>query len=123
MVEIVAVALGSGLGTMARFAVSRRVQRGNLAHPLIATLLVNLSGAGLAGALAGALDPSRTLVTSFLLTGLVGSYTTVSSLSIETLELWQSARRARAVAYVFVTLSGGLLLAWAGWSLGKGAAA
>ncbi|WP_376696108.1 fluoride efflux transporter FluC [Wenzhouxiangella sp. EGI_FJ10305] len=117
MVEIALVALGSGLGAVSRFAMGQWVLRIDSRFPLLATLGVNLSGCGLAGLFAGSAWQSHELAASFLATGFLGSYTTVSSFSLETLGLWQSGRRGRAVAYVLTSMVGGLLLAWAGWLL------
>ncbi|RFF28699.1 MULTISPECIES: CrcB family protein [unclassified Wenzhouxiangella] len=117
MVEIVLVALGSALGALSRFALGQWFLRIDSRFPLLATLGVNLSGCGLAGLFAGSAWQSHELLAGFLATGFLGSYTTVSSFSLETLGLWQSGRRGRAAVYVLLSMLGGLLLAWAGWLL------
>ncbi len=53
----------------------------------------------------------------FLAVGLLGGYTTVSSLSLQSLDLWQSGRRCTALANVASTLVAGLVLAALGWWL------
>jgi len=117
MVEIIPVALGSALGAVSRFALAQWILRIDSRFPLLATLLVNLSGCGLAGLLAGSAWQSHEPLAGFLATGFLGSYTTVSSLSLESLGLWQSGRRGRAAAYVMASMMGGLLVARAGWLL------
>lgn len=118
MTEILLVAGGSALGAMARFALGQWLLRRDSRHPYLATLAVNLSGCGLAGWLAGAAWPSQPLLSTFLGTGFLASYTTVSSFSLETLGLWNAGRRGRAGAYVLSSMIGGLILAWAGWQIG-----
>lgn len=117
MMEIALVALGSALGAMARFALGQWLLRRDSRFPFLATLAVNLSGCGLAGWLAGSAWPSHPIVTTFLATGFLASYTTVSSFSLETLGLWNAGRRGGATAYVLVSMIGGVALAWAGWQL------
>lgn len=116
--EIALVACGSALGTLARFALGQWLLRLDSRFPLMATLAVNLGGCGLAGWLAGGASSLHPLAASFLGTGFLASYTTVSSFSLETLGLWHARRRGRAVVYVLVSMLGGLILAWAGWQLG-----
>ncbi|MGL6250647.1 MAG: CrcB family protein, partial [Billgrantia desiderata] len=89
---VLMVAAGGALGGMARLAVSNLfARRWGTAFPW-GTLVVNLSGALLAGALAGWFGPARggevTGGWLFLVVGLLGGYTTVSSLSLQSLTLW-----------------------------------
>jgi CrcB protein len=114
------VAMGGALGGMARLAVSDLLaRRMGTAFPW-GTLAVNLSGALLAGALAGRLGvPEAAAPGAWLLlaVGLLGGYTTVSSLSLQSLTLWQSGRRWAALVNVSSTVAAGLALAAFGWWL------
>ena len=86
------------------------------------TLAVNASGAFCAGWLLGsqglANPPSPLWL--FSVAGLLGGYTTVSSFSLQTLELWQDGQTLRAALNVGATL----LLGWAmvalGWMVAGG---
>lgn len=118
LTEILLVAVGSALGAMARFALGQWLLRADFSQLVAATLGVNLSGCAAAGFLAACAGSSHLLVAGFLVTGFLGSYTTVSSFSLETLGMWQSGRRVTAAAYVLVSTAGGLLLARAGWLAG-----
>lgn len=113
-------ATGGALGGMARLAVSELLARGvGSAFPW-GTLVVNLSGALLAGALAGWLGMPKADVSAawlLLAVGLLGGYTTVSSLTLQSLTLWQGGRRGAALANVTLTLIAGLALAAVGWWL------
>lgn len=120
MIAVVMVALGSGLGALSRYFLSHWLQARELSRTVAATLAVNLSGCLAAGLLAGFLDSSGALAWSLLMTGFLGSYTTVSSFSLETLGLWQSERRGMAAAYLLASLIGGLALAGAGLAIAGG---
>ena len=49
---------------------------------------------------------------AFLLAGVLGSFTTFSTFSFETVDLLQSGRILMALAYVLTSNFGGVLLAW-----------
>ncbi|WP_207308517.1 fluoride efflux transporter CrcB [Bacillus timonensis] len=57
------------------------------------------------------------LVTA-LSTGLIGSFTTFSTFSVETVQLMSAAKWGTAILYVFLSLWGGLLFSWMGYRLG-----
>jgi CrcB protein len=120
--------LACAAGGMLRFAVAGAVaRRWGAAFPL-GTLVVNLSGALAIGALAGLAGsgqgwlarPEAWLVAA---TGFLGSYTTVSSFSLQTLSLLQQGLARRALANVLLSLLGCLLVAalglWAGLAAGR----
>nr|WP_313779642.1 CrcB family protein [Paenibacillus larvae] len=52
-------------------------------------------------------------------TGFIGSFTTFSTFSVETVELFRGGEIGMAIAYVLLSLWGGLGLAWAGFALAK----
>jgi CrcB protein len=118
------VALGSACGGMTRFFVSGWVARRVGETFPWGTMVVNVSGACVLGALAAwaprELPADWTPVWSLLAVGFLGSYTTVSSFSIQTLALLHDGEMARAWSNVLLTLllclagvSAGLLLAGA----------
>ena len=51
-------------------------------------------------------------------TGLVGSFTTFSTFSVETVTLIQHETWTLAILYVFLSLFGGLLMSWLGYKVG-----
>ncbi|MCC5902485.1 MAG: CrcB family protein [Halomonas sp.] len=119
--SLLLVALGGALGGMGRFAVSNLI-----AHLLgkafpWGTLVVNASGALIAGWLLGYYGMLTTQpLWLFAVAGLLGGYTTVSSFSLQTLELWQSGHPLRAAINIAVTLVLGLAMGTLGWLLGMG---
>jgi fluoride exporter len=99
------VMLGSMLGGVARYFVSGLVARRVGETFPWGTLFVNASGAFLIGIL-GALAQDDTSIFSspdpwlFGVTGFLGCYTTVSSFSLQSLNLAREGERGRAAGYV-----------------------
>jgi len=94
---------GSALGGLARHLLGGWVDRRTGGGFPFGTLAVNISGALVIGLVAGVRweavgDPA--LVRQFLMYGLLGGYTTVSTFSLNTLNLLQSGAWPRAAANV-----------------------
>lgn len=85
----VAVALGGGIGALARYAVEGMIaQRQRTPFPL-STLVVNALGSTALGALVGALVAGRVdeTVIAWAGTGFIGGFTTFSTFTYETVRL------------------------------------
>jgi fluoride exporter len=108
MLEWLGLAAGCALGGMARVFVSRLVGERGLQMPWN-TLVVNASGALLIGLLAGGLSGSATSAASplglALGIGFLGSYTTVSTFSLQTLALLQAGHRRAALGNIALSLA------------------
>ncbi|MCP1313235.1 MULTISPECIES: CrcB family protein [unclassified Halomonas] len=118
------LALGAGLGGMARLGVTHLADRLWGARFPWGTLIVNASGAFVAGLLLGrfgidALADSP--LGLYMITGVLGGYTTVSSLSLQTLSLWQAQRHLAAIANLAGSVALGVALALLGWLWGGAA--
>lgn len=116
------IALGGALGGMGRLAVTERCARMlGQAFPW-GTLAVNVLGSLAIGALAVSLHwpLSSSPTWSLLGVGVLGGFTTVSSLSLQTLALWQEGRSGRALANMTLTLVLGVAAAALGWWLAGG---
>ena len=116
------VALGSALGGMARFFVSGFVARRIGETFPWGTLVVNLSGAFAVGLIVSSGDMSYPAMPSlgwaFLISGFLGSYTTVSSFSLQTLALAREGDWRRAGTNVVLSLALCLAVAAIGLVLG-----
>jgi len=115
MQQLFLVMLGSALGGMARFALSGLVGRRIGETFPWGTMAVNVSGAFAIG-LVAALGPVKgTVLWPLLVTGFLGSYTTVSSFSLQTLNLLHNGQILPALANIALSL--GLCLLAAGLGL------
>jgi fluoride exporter len=113
MLALLLVCLGSVVGAPLRYVVDREVQgRHELVFPF-GTLVVNLSGALALGLIVGgaARGGMSTLAVDALGTGLIGSYTTFSTFSWETLRMVGEGSLWHAGANVVVSVGGGVAAA------------
>lgn len=114
------VAAGGALGGVLRYAVSGWIaKRVGETFPW-GTLVVNASGAFLLALLMGANASSGGLSNGTWLllgVGVIGSYTTVSSLSLQALSLARDGQLRMAAAYVGLSVITGLAAGALGWWL------
>ncbi len=112
MKEFVLVAIGGALGAVARWKLSGAILRcaADWRFPL-PTFVVNVAGCIIAGLVAGLIvkqemfSPALRL---FLLTGLLGGFTTFSAFGVESMHLLRRGDYAVAAAYVLLSVAGGL---------------
>lgn len=120
--DLFLVFLGGGIGSLARWLIGLVVgKRYHGSFPL-ATFLINISGAFLIGFLTVLLDfdwkerfghPVNTIV----LTGILGGYTTFSSLELDTAKLINGQNPRVALVYIGSSVALGLLSAFLGGAL------
>ncbi len=114
----VLVFLGGGLGAVLRYASGRAALLAGWTPPL-ATLLVNVVGCLAMGFLAGwfvradGSEPWRL----FLLSGVLGGFTTFSAFALDALTLWQRGGGAQAAAYVAASVMLSLAAVAVGFAL------
>ena len=122
MLKLLLIGIGSFVGGVARFGMVDWVQR--MAGPGFpyGTLAVNVLGCTLIG-LGATLAEQRVLfspeIRGMLFIGALGSFTTFSSFSYETLQLAQTGDYLPAVANVLLSVVLSLLAVWLGSILGK----
>ncbi|MCC5968494.1 MAG: fluoride efflux transporter CrcB [Pararhodobacter sp.] len=110
LAQIGLVALGGAVGGMGRYAVSGFVaRRWGETFPW-GTLVVNITGACMIGVLAALiLSPGdhavvRPVLWLGFVIGVLGSYTTVSSFSLQTLTLLRNGETSRALANIVASV-------------------
>jgi CrcB protein len=113
---VVGVGVLGGIGAMVRFLLDTYVSRaaGGRAFPY-GTLVVNLSGAFVLGALSGA--ALRGDAYEVWGVGLVGGYTTFSTWMLESHRLGEERQDALVVVNVVGSIVLGVLAAWLGRSI------
>ena len=127
MSSAVWVALGGALGSLARYFATIAVTAILGSEFPWGTVVVNITGCALIGALVGAgalmaKVASESVVRDFLIVGLCGGYPTFSSFSLQTLTLLQAGQSARAMANVIASVVLCLLATWAGYTLARAVA-
>ena len=117
MTALLLVTLGSVVGAPLRYVVDREIQtRHERVFPL-GTLAINLSGSLALGLLVGAADRGGVsqLAVDAVGTGVIGSYTTFSTFTWETLQMIDEGSVWQASANVVLSVGGGLAAAAVGF--------
>src|SRR3954470_11036627 len=111
MKQLALVAAGGALGAVARWAIGGWVLHRTGGDFPWGTLVVNLIGCLVAGILAGlivrhdAFSPDARL---FLMTGVLGGFTTFSAFGVDTVYLLRRHEFAIALGYVLLSVIGGI---------------
>ncbi len=101
MTTLVQVALGGALGASARYLTNTAVMRWIGPGFPYGTVLVNVLGSFLMGVLVVFLaQKGGTKLAPFLMTGLLGGFTTFSAFSLDAFTLWERGQVAVAGAYI-----------------------
>lgn len=112
-----AVGLGGIIGALLRYGLSISMQSNMTAEFPLATLLANYLGCFALGWFNTYLAKIKSVPVWLQLafgTGLIGSFTTFSTFSLETIELIFREKYSFALLYVTASLFGGLVLVWFG---------
>lgn len=118
------VGLGGALGACARFGIGQVVPValvGGAAFPW-PTFVANALGAGCIGLAIGALSEQlwfNDFGRAFLVTGVLGGFTTFSAFSLEMVQLAQAGHVGTAVGYALMSLLVCAIGAWVGLSVGS----
>lgn len=113
MLKLLFIALGGAAGATARYLLATHVH-GLWSGPWpLGTLLVNGSGSLLIGVLfalleRGAIHPEWR---SVLVVGFLGAFTTFSTFSLETVEIWERGEPLHALGYALTSTVGCVLAA------------
>ncbi len=124
MTRLLLVCFGGFLGTGARYGLNGLIShRFGESFPM-GTLVVNVLGSFVIGVVFVATGPdSRVMVSAdarqFLMIGILGGFTTFSSVSLQTLALLREGEVGAAIANVTLSIVLGLLAAWAGEEMAR----
>lgn len=115
------VAIGGALGSALRFIISYNVADYKFFNVAVGTLLVNLSGSFLIGLLFPLVTKivSTELLRFFLLSGVLGGYTTFSAFSFENMQLLKTGNYVAMIFNILVQSFMGVVLAFVGFFLAE----
>jgi CrcB protein len=120
--DIMWVGLGGGLGSLLRWLIGRVVGEHYRGDFSVSTILINASGAFAIAYLSVLFkvdwnDRYGTALNSGVLTGLLGGYTTFSSMQLDAVKLAGKSGGGRAASYLLLSVLAGLLAALLGSAL------
>ena len=121
IINLLYVALGGACGASFRFIITSLSKFFFPYFPL-GTLLVNISGCFVIGLLANYIyskEISDEFVRYFVIVGMLGSFTTFSAFSIETMELLQNNKLYFSILYIFLSVFLCLIAAYLGFYIKK----
>lgn len=118
---ILAIGVGGFIGGIARYLISLFIQNKYLSTFPYGTLAVNIIGCFLIGLVYGLSEKGNINMEwrLFLATGVLGGFTTFSSLSNETVSMLRDGQYWHAFAYIAVSVIIGLAATFTGISLIK----
>ncbi|MDI9636603.1 CrcB family protein [Kamptonema cortianum] len=110
--EVAAVGLGGAIGAISRYAANAAIKWRWPEATFQATFVVNLMGSFLIGiALARLIPKQQAILTAFLMTGVLGGFTTFSAFSADNFSLLKSGQWGLLVLNSFGQVVGGILAA------------
>ena len=120
---LILVAMGGAIGSMARYGVSSLVvKQVNPVNFPWGTFSVNILGCMLAGVFLLVAESMQSISQEarlFVVTGLLGGFTTFSAFGIETLGLLRRGEMLIAISYASLSIIVGVLAMWLSYSLLK----
>ncbi len=114
---IIYIALGGSLGAVFRYLLQLFVNNNIQTTFPYSTLIVNASGSFLMGLFFGILAnkfPENTNLKYFLLTGLLGGFTTFSAFSLDVVKLIEQQHFTPALLYILSSVIISILMLWLG---------
>ncbi|MEX0738060.1 MAG: fluoride efflux transporter CrcB [Pseudohongiella sp.] len=122
MMTYLAIALGGGVGALARYGLMTWVSTQTDSRLPWGTLLVNVSGALLIGVLYVLVSEKMLLsneARALLVVGFLGAFTTFSTFSLDTMLLIQQGWLIQAVGYMLASVMICVLATWLGMALAR----
>lgn len=123
-IDILLVGLGGGVGSLLRWQVGRLIDRHFGTTFKAGTLFINVSGAFVIAYISTKLAIGwqhrfGDVISSLVLTGVLGGYTTFSTMQLDAVQMAGARRHALALSYLVTSVGAGLLAAAAGVALAR----
>lgn len=122
MLQLIAIALGGAVGSVARFLAANMVATQIGTRFPYGTLMVNLVGSFLIGLMYILIVEKFEMsaeIRGLVMVGFLGAFTTFSTFSLEILDLLKSGALIGAALYLLVSVIVGVANVWLGMQLGK----
>ena len=121
MPTLLAIAIASAAGGLSRYGLGRLIAEANTSAFPWETFAINASGSLVIGFLFALFERSAVspVLRAALLVGFLGSYTTFSTLSLESFRLLEDGAYGLAIANMLGSIAIGLLSVYAGVVLGR----
>jgi CrcB protein len=121
IIRILLLLAGGAIGTVSRYAVSGLTHRYVDGTFPVGTLMVNVLGSLVIGVLWGTWETANisSNMRTFIFIGILGGFTTFSSYSLETLNLFREGEAKMAVVNILANNILGISMVFAGFFLAK----
>tara|TARA_B100000902_G_scaffold72606_1_gene77911 strand:+ start:264 stop:626 length:363 start_codon:yes stop_codon:yes gene_type:complete len=116
--NILLVGLGGALGAISRYFINDITSKYFLTSSHISTLIVNVLGCFLLGYILGLYTDLRSDMQLFFIVGFLGSFTTMSAFSIQTLDMINNDSFGEVSLYILMTIGFTILATYIGLSIG-----
>ena len=114
--NILLVALGGAMGALTRYLITS-FSDNFLDYQLpLGTLIVNILGCFAAGCVVGFFGTKVTDLYLFFVIGFLGSFTTMSAFSLQTMELYQG-NNVLGLIYIILTFTLTIVATYVGWQI------
>jgi CrcB protein len=123
-IDIMWVCIGGGIGSLLRWWIGQFIDARMPSAFKYSTLFINITGAFVIAYLSAAMaigwqQRYGDMMSSLMLTGVLGGYTTFSTMQLDAVKMVQDKRAGLALFYLAVSVVGGLLAAAAGVAVAK----
>ena len=119
MIKFLLIALGGALGAPLRYFINDLMKNFYFFMMPSGTMLVNFIGCFCIGIAMAKIPDFKSNIYFFLIIGMLGSFTTMSAFSQQTIELLYNGKELNALIYVAASIASCLIGTFLGYSLFK----
>ena len=109
MIKLLLIALGGGLGASARFLINESMRSYYFFMLPSGIIFVNFLGCFLIGIMMAQITDLKSNLYFFIVVGFLGSFTTMSAFSQQTIEMLYNGKEINALIYILISVGSCLL--------------